>query len=150
MIQTPVPRPVNTNATIQMFQQMRVTPSPASSLGSVLSLDDKLGPWRFKDPGADMIEDNAFIFKTESVPVSKRRKYFADEANRKKFKYHPDVVYGTSFFSNLFDFNSFDLSIGPVHINVYPFFREMPIRYTLRSKTDENIVFCTVSFQLVD
>ena len=150
MIQTPVPRPVSTNATVKMLQQMRVTPSPASSLGSVLSLDDKLGPWRFKDPGADMIEDNAFIFKTESVPVSKRRKYFADEANRKNFKYHPDVVYGTSFFSNLFDFNTFDLSIGPVHINVHPFFREMPIRYTLRSRTDENIVFCTVSFQLVD
>lgn len=114
------------------------------------ALDHQLGPWRFNDPGSDMVEDNAFIFKNECVSVPRRRKHFANEQNRKVFRYSPDVVYGASFFSNLMDFNTFDLSIGPVHINVNPYFRRMPIRYTLRSKQNEEIVFCTISFQLVE
>ncbi|KOS14896.1 hypothetical protein Malapachy_0942 [Malassezia pachydermatis] len=138
------------NDLMEAYARTGMTPSPALSLSQSSSLDEWLGPWRFGDPGADMVEDNAFIFTEESVSVPKRRKHFANDANRKNFTYHPDVVYGASFFSNLFDFNTFDLNIGPVHINVNPFFRDMPIRYTLRSKTNEEIVFCTISFQLVD
>ena len=133
-----------------MLERRYMTPSPASSLHQNSSLNEKLGPWRFSAPSSDMVEDNAFIFKTESVSVPKRRKYYSDEAHRKSFVYHPDIVYGASFFTNLFDFNTFDLNIGPVHINVHPFFQQMPIRYTLRSKTNEELVFCTISFQLVD
>lgn len=145
--QSPIPmRP----GTARMLERRYMTPSPASSLHQNSSLNEKLGPWRFSDPSSDMVEDNAFIFKTESVSVPKRRKYFSDEAHRKSFVYHPDIVYGASFFTNLFDFNTFDLNIGPVHINVHPFFQQMPIRYTLRSKTNEELVFCTISFQLVD
>lgn len=124
--------------------------SPGATPSEPSRLDTVLGPWRFADPSSDMIEDNAFVFTHESVSVPKRRKHFANEQNRKNFTYDPDVVYGASFFTNLFDFNTFDLNIGPVHINVKPFFREMPIRYTLRSKNDEELVFCTIAFQIVD
>lgn len=130
------------------FERLALTDSPKPVKPS--ALDHQLGPWRFNDPGSDMVEDNAFIFKNESVSVPRRRKHFANEQNRKVFRYSPDVVYGASFFSNLMDFNTFDLSIGPVHINVNPYFRRMPIRYTLRSKQNEEIVFCTISFQLVE
>ncbi|WFD19451.1 hypothetical protein MCAP1_001681 [Malassezia caprae] len=138
------------SALAQSFMRLSMTPSPASSLHGSSTLDELLGPWRFANPSADMVEDNAFIFTDRSVSVPKRRKHFADEKHRKDFVYNPDVVYGASFFSNLFDFTTFDLNIGPVHLNVHPFFTEMPIRYTLRSKTDEKVVFCTISFQLVD
>ncbi|CCU97849.1 unnamed protein product [Malassezia sympodialis ATCC 42132] len=138
------------SALSQSLMRMSMTPSPATSLHAHSTLDDWLGPWRFADPSADMVEDNAFIFTDRSVSVPKRRKHFADEKNRKAFVYDPNIVYGASFFSNLFDFTTFDLSIGPVHLNVHPFFTEMPIRYTLRSKTNEEVVFCTISFQLVN
>lgn len=113
-------------------------------------LDEQLGPWRFADPGTDMIEDNAFIFTTRSLPVPRRRKYFASEKNRLEFQYDPDVVYGASFFTDAMDFNTFNLGIGPVRINVARWFQEMPVRYTLRSTKDENLTFATISFQLVD
>lgn len=134
----------------QSLMRLNMTPSPATSLHRHSTLDEWLGPWRFADPSADMVEDNAFIFTDRTLSVPKRRKHFSDENHRKAFVYDPDVVYGASFFSNLFDFTTFDLNIGPVHLNVHPFFTEMPIRYTLRSKTDEEVVFCTISFQLVD
>ncbi|PWN49985.1 DUF1769-domain-containing protein [Violaceomyces palustris] len=113
-------------------------------------LDDQLGPWRFDDPGTDMVEDNAFIFTHESLTVPKRRKYFASEKHRKDFVYDPDVVYGASFFTDVMDFNTFNMAIGPVRINVSRFFQEMPVRYTLRASGDEELTFCTISFQLVD
>lgn len=143
-------RSVREAALVSMMTRMSMTPSPAMSLSNQSTLDDLLGPWRFADPSSDMVEDNAFIFTDTSVSVPKRRKHFADVKNRRSFIYDPNIVYGASFFSNLFDFTTFDLSIGPVHLNVHPFFTEMPIRYTLRAKSDENIVFCTISFQLVN
>jgi hypothetical protein len=97
-----------------------------------------------------MIEDNAFIFTTQSLPVPRRRKHFANEKNRLDFHYDPDVVYGASFFTDAMDFNTFNLGIGPVKINVAKWFHDMPVRYTLRSTTDENLTFATISFQLVD
>ena len=97
-----------------------------------------------------MVEDNAFIFIDESVSVPQRRRHFANTRHRFDFKYDPDIVYGASFFSNLMDFNTFNLSIGPVRINLTPFFREMPIRYTLRARGNEDLTFATISFQLVD
>ena len=53
------------------------------------------------------------------------------------------------------DFNKFNLSIGPVNMNVSSYFSDMPVRYTLRSTrlvpgTKEEEVFVTISFQLVD
>ena len=113
-------------------------------------LDEQLGPWRFADPATDMIEDNAFIFTTQSLPVPKRRKHFASEKNRLDFHYDPDVVYGASFFTDAMDFNTFNLGIGPVKLNVAKWFKDMPVRYTLRSTKDENLTFATISFQLVD
>lgn len=112
-------------------------------------LDDKLGPWRFQDPGTDMVEDNAFIFTNESLSVPKRRKHFAKQENRESFKYDPDVVYGASFFTDAMDFNTFNLGLGPVSLNVARWFKTMPVRYTLRAAKEEP-VFCTISFQLVD
>lgn len=118
--------------------------------GAPSKLDEQLGPWRFADPGTDMIEDNAFIFTTQSLPVPKRRKQFASEKNRLDFEYDPDVVYGASFFTDAMDFNTFGLGIGPVKLNIARFFQDMPVRYTLRATKDENLTFCTISFQLVD
>ncbi|PWN30559.1 hypothetical protein BDZ90DRAFT_17654 [Jaminaea rosea] len=124
--------------------------SPASSGGAWQSkLDDALGPWRFNDPGTDMVEDNAFIFTNDSLSVPKRRKHFANKENREKFTYDPDVVYGASFFTDACDLNTFNLSLGPVSLNIARWFKTMPIRYTLRAR-DEEPVFCTISFQLVD
>ncbi|CAD6896415.1 unnamed protein product [Tilletia controversa] len=112
-------------------------------------LEDQLGPWRFSDPSTDMLEDNAFIFTNQSLPVPRRRKHFSNLKNRLDFKYDPDVVYATSFFTDMADLTTMDLSVGPVHLNIGRFFKEMPIRYTLRA-ADENITFATISFQLVD
>ncbi|GAC96678.1 hypothetical protein PHSY_004261 [Pseudozyma hubeiensis SY62] len=125
------------------------TSSPAHPPSSS-KLDEALGPWRFSDPATDMIEDNAFIFTTQSFPVPRRRKHFASEKNRLDFHYDPDVVYGASFFTDAMDFNTFNLGIGPVKLNVARWFKDMPVRYTLRSTRDENLVFASVSFQLVD
>lgn len=127
------------------MESMHVSPTQGEQ-----TVEQQLGPWRFADPGADMVEDNAFVFLNESVSVPHRRKHFADVKNRKDFKYDPNVVYGASFFSNLMNFNTFDLAIGPVRINVSPFFQEMPIRYSLRAKGSEELTFCTISFQLVN
>ncbi|SPO20670.1 uncharacterized protein UTRI_00146 [Ustilago trichophora] len=113
-------------------------------------LDEQLGPWRFSDPGTDMIEDNAFIFTTQSLPVPRRRKHFASEKNRIDFHYDPDVVYGASFFTDAMDFNTFNLGIGPVKLNLAKWFKDMPVRYTLRSTQDENLTYATISFQIVD
>lgn len=33
-----------------------------------------------------------------------------------------DVVYCTTFFTNMFDMNTFDLHIGPVRLNVHRWF----------------------------
>lgn len=59
-------------------------------------------------------QDNAFIFTNDSLPVPKRRKYFAQEKHRTDFVYDPDVVYGASFFSDVMNFNTFDLAIVSV------------------------------------
>jgi hypothetical protein len=54
------------------------------------------------------------------------------------------------------DFNTFDLAIGPVKINVAKVFGDMPVRYTLRSNridarnNVEEEIFVTISFELVD
>lgn len=53
------------------------------------------------------------------------------------------------------DFNTFDLAIGPVHMNIAKYFTDMPVRYTLRSSrlvpgTNEEEVFVTIAFRLVD
>lgn len=130
------------------LHRMSMTPPSPSAVES--KLDHELGPWRFSDPGTDMVEDNAFIFTDQSVSVPQRRRHFANTRHRHDFKYDPDIVYGASFFSNLMDFNTFNLSIGPVRINLTPFFREMPIRYTLRARGNEELTFATISFQLVD
>jgi len=121
-------------------------------------VQEQLGPWRFKNPTTDILEDNTFVFLNKSVDVQKRRKHFSESGgkHRKAFTYDPDVVYATSFFSPFMDFNTFDLAIGPVKINVAKVFGDMPVRYTLRStrldqhnKIEEEI-FVTISFELVD
>lgn len=68
-----------------------------------------------------------------------------------------DRVYATSFFSPFMNFNTFDLAIGPVKMNVAKIFGDMPICYTLRSTRvrKENLnhdeeVFVTIEFELVD
>lgn len=66
-----------------------------------------------------------------------------------RFTYDPDVVYGASFFTDACDLNTFNLSLGPVSLNIARWFKTMPVRYTLRAKNEEP-VFCTISFQLVD
>jgi hypothetical protein len=53
------------------------------------------------------------------------------------------------------NFNTFDLAIGPVSMNLERYFSTMPVRYTLRSTrlaqgSSEEEVFATMSFQLVD
>ncbi|KAI8457501.1 hypothetical protein BY996DRAFT_642436 [Phakopsora pachyrhizi] len=98
-------------------------------------VEKQLGPWRFGDPTTDILEDNTFVFLNKSVDVQKRRKFFSEGngKHRKSFTYDPDVVYATSFFSPFMDFNTFDLAIGPVKMNVSRVLGDMPIRYTLRS-----------------
>ncbi|EFP74669.2 uncharacterized protein PGTG_00625 [Puccinia graminis f. sp. tritici CRL 75-36-700-3] len=121
-------------------------------------VQEQLGPWRFKNPTTDILEDNTFVFLDKSVNVQKRRKHFSENGGkfRKAFTYDPDVVYATSFFSPFMDFNTFDLAIGPVKINVAKVFGDMPVRYTLRStridarNNVEEEIFVTISFELVD
>ncbi|EGG03239.1 uncharacterized protein MELLADRAFT_109368 [Melampsora larici-populina 98AG31] len=117
----------------------------------------QLGPWRFRNPTTDILEDNTFVFLNKSVDVQKRRKYFSESygKHRKEFIYDPDVVYATSFFSPFMNFNTFDLAIGPVKMNVAKIFGDMPIRYTLRSTRiseggNEEEIFVTIAFELVD
>ncbi|GAA6023628.1 hypothetical protein JCM10207_005091 [Rhodosporidiobolus poonsookiae] len=123
-----------------------------------------LGPWRFGDESVDAMEDSTFIFLDPDHPrsVAQRRKHFVekDGANRKAFRYDPDLIYTASFFTPFADLNTFDIKMGPVNINIAPYFTKMPIRYTLRSTRMastpngsggvEEEVFATISFRLVD
>ncbi|KAL7409902.1 hypothetical protein BDY24DRAFT_192307 [Mrakia frigida] len=132
-------------------------PEPSTKVGVSTKLDEQLGAWRFADPGLDPVEDNSFVFIEKSVPTPQRRKHFVNVKNRKDFKFHPDVVYATSFFTTFANLNTFDLSIGPVNMSLVPYFHDMPIRYSLRSTRLEEFegkmeeeVFATIAFQLVD
>ncbi|SCZ95233.1 BZ3500_MvSof-1268-A1-R1_Chr11-2g03373 [Microbotryum saponariae] len=130
---------------------------------SLTGVSKHLGPWRFADPKVDAIEDSLFIFhdSTHERSVAERRKWFVQNHgyNRDQFTYSPDVVYTASFFTSFCDLNTFDLKMGPLGLNIAPYFAEQPIRYTLRSTRlaprpdgkpgpDEEEVFCTISFQL--
>lgn len=134
------------------------TTASAAAAASQDPVQELLGPWRFKNPTTDILEDNTFVFLDKSVNVQKRRKHFSESGgkHRKAFVYDPDVVYATSFFSPFMDFNTFDLAIGPVKINVAKVFGDMPVRYTLRStridaqNNVEEEIFVTISFELVD
>ncbi|KWU45053.1 DUF1769-domain-containing protein [Rhodotorula sp. JG-1b] len=125
----------------------------------------ELGPWRFADEEVDATEDTNFIFLEPDRPrtVPQRRKHFCAEngKHRKSFEYDPDCIYTASFFTPFCDLNTLDLKMGPISINVAPYFTKMPIRYTLRStrmvpRPDgtpgpmEEEVFATISFRLVD
>ncbi|KAK4699146.1 hypothetical protein P7C70_g7119, partial [Phenoliferia sp. Uapishka_3] len=127
-------------------------------------VDRLLGPWRFGKEGVDAMEDSTFVFldpeHAHSVP--QRRKHFAsgDGKHRKELVYDPDVVYTTSFFTNFCDLNTFELRMGPVHLNIAKYFSDMPIRYTLRSTRmgprpdgkpgpEEEECFVTIAFDLV-
>ncbi|OAV85108.1 hypothetical protein PTTG_30784 [Puccinia triticina 1-1 BBBD Race 1] len=94
------------------------TTASAAAAASQDPVQELLGPWRFKNPTTDILEDNTFVFLDKSVNVQKRRKHFSESGgkHRKAFVYDPDVVYATSFFSPFMDFNTFDLAIGPVKI----------------------------------
>lgn len=110
-------------------------------------------------------QDTNFIFLEPDRPrtVPQRRKHFCAEngKHRKSFEYDPDCIYTASFFTPFCDLNTLDLKMGPISINVAPYFTKMPIRYTLRStrmvpRPDgtpgpmEEEVFATISFRLVD
>ncbi|SCV73426.1 BQ2448_7352 [Microbotryum intermedium] len=138
----------------------------------------------------DHPQDSLFIFhdSTHERSVAQRRKWFVQNhgQNRNEFTYSPDVVYAASFFTSFCDLNTFDLKwvlrkwiefiigtlqlmplfsrssrMGPLGLNIAPYFTEQPIRYTLRSTRlaprpdgkpgpEEEEVFCTISFQLSD
>ncbi|MBW0537397.1 hypothetical protein O181_077112 [Austropuccinia psidii MF-1] len=139
-----------------MFAHMLNLPEDLTNFDSV---KDQLGPWRFKNQTTDILEDNTFVFLNKSVNVQKRRKHFSEGngKHRKSFTYDPDIVYATSFFSPFMDFNTFDLAIGPVKINVAKILGDMPVRYTLKSTridpnspNQEEEIFVTIAFELVD
>ncbi|BFZ62926.1 hypothetical protein YB2330_004038 [Saitoella coloradoensis] len=112
--------------------------------------DVELGPWKFRDPKVEPIEDAGFV-GADLHTVKERRKYFAGSVeNRKKFVFDSDVVYCMSFFSPHMNFNTFDLKIGPVSINVHKYLQGMPVTYMCRHSDDENLVFWVVEFDLVD
>ncbi|GAA5985302.1 hypothetical protein JCM10908_002611 [Rhodotorula pacifica] len=129
------------------------------------AVEKELGPWRFADEEVDATEDTNFIFLDPDHPrtVPQRRKHFCSENGkyRKEFTYDPDCIYTASFFTPFCDLNTFDLKMGPISINVAPYFTKMPIRYTLRSTRMvprpggtpgpmEEEVFATIAFRLVD
>lgn len=110
-------------------------------------------------------QDTNFVFLDPDHPrtVPQRRKHFCSEngKHRKEFTYDPDCIYTASFFTPFCDLNTLDLKMGPISINVAPYFTKMPIRYTLRStrmapRPDgsagplEEEVFATIGFRLVD
>ncbi|BGP34534.1 hypothetical protein JCM10296v2_006356 [Rhodotorula toruloides] len=124
-----------------------------------------LGAWRFADEEIDVTEDTNFVFLDPDHPrsIAQRRKHFCVDngKHRKEFTYDPDIIYTASFFVPYFDFNTFDLKLGPIGMNVGSYFKDMPVRYTLRStrlapRPDgqegpmEEEVFATISFRLVD
>ncbi|BGP19171.1 hypothetical protein JCM10213_005823 [Rhodosporidiobolus nylandii] len=145
-----------------MADQLAAAGGPKGGRGEMERL---LGPWRFADEGVDAMEDSTFIFLDPSHPrtVAQRRKHFVqnDGENRKAFVYDPDLIYTASFFTPFCDLNTFDIKMGPVNINIAPYFTKMPVRYTLRSTRLapppdgssgplEEEVFATISFRLVD
>ncbi|GAA5821816.1 hypothetical protein JCM11251_001039 [Rhodosporidiobolus azoricus] len=142
-----------------------VAPATGEAYKANDNLVRELGPWRFGNEGVDAAEDSTFIFLDPDHPrtVAQRRKYFvqSDGEHRKMFVYDPDLIYTTSFFTPFADLNTMDIKMGPVSINIAPYFTEQPIRYTLRStrlapsplgpdKPLEEEVFATISFKLVD
>lgn len=104
------------------------------------ALDAQLGPWRFGEEGVDVLEDSTFVFldPTHSRTVAARRKHFCVDngKNRKSFKYDPDVIYAASFFSNFCDLNSFDLTMGPLKMNIAEYFR---VSLLARVRTEQRL-----------
>ncbi|KAK4336049.1 GTP-binding protein GTR2 [Rhodotorula toruloides] len=126
-------------------------------------VQEALGAWRFADEEIDVTEDTNFVFLDPDHPrsIAQRRKHFCVDngKHRKEFVYDPDIIYTASFFVPYFDFNTFDLKLGPIGMNVGSYFKDMPVRYTLRStrmapRPDgkegpmEEEVFATVSFRV--
>ncbi|CAA19280.2 DUF1769 family protein [Schizosaccharomyces pombe] len=142
------PKPVRT-ATSQSKIPKPVKHIPSDSN----NLDPQLGPWRFANPKVDPIEDNSFIFG-EHKSVKERRKYFSSSKFcRENFFYDKDVVYCMSFFSPHMDFNTFNLNIGPIRLNVYKHLNSdghQPIRYMMRETDDEDAVMFVVEFDLLE
>ncbi|EEB07526.1 DUF1769 family protein [Schizosaccharomyces japonicus yFS275] len=129
-------------------------PKPSKHIPSEsTSLDACLGPWRFGNPKVDPIEDNSFIFG-DLKSVKERRKYFSSSlAARENFYFDRDVVYCMSFFAPYMDFNTFNLSFGPIRLNVNRSLNsegKQPIRYMMREKENEKAIMFVVDFDLVE
>jgi hypothetical protein len=80
--------------------------------------------------GADgNIKEDTSLLHDDNIPKdgAGRRKFFSKESNLSRFFFEPDMVYTFDFFSNYFSPSTFALEIGPMSIDLVPYFNGFPL-----------------------
>ena len=98
-------------------------------------------------PTSSFYEEQQFTGKSvadlsldDSKAARHRRAWFLNEERRKKFVYHPDVVYSWDFFSPYVDVNRMQLRMG-VTIDVSYYLNGQPLKYQARTRDGKVIFF---------
>ena len=80
--------------------------------------------------GADgNIKEDTSLLNDDNIPKdgAGRRKFFSKQSNLSRFFFEPDMVYTFDFFSNYFSPSTFSLEIGPMSIDLVPYFNGFPL-----------------------
>ncbi|KAJ3388978.1 hypothetical protein HDU92_001217 [Lobulomyces angularis] len=80
----------------------------------------------------------------------KRKKFFTDVNNRKKFNISTDHIYCMEYYDAYFDINTISLKLPGVTLNGFRYWEGQPLRYVARSRSDPSIVFFTCWFELIE
>ncbi|CAG8447193.1 8310_t:CDS:2 [Diversispora eburnea] len=81
--------------------------------------------------------------------VSKRKKYFSSEENRKKFEINENQVWNFDFCNSYIDFNNIAVKIPGIKIGILQYWDGQPFRYVCKSR-DSSVVFFVITFQLLE
>ncbi|RHZ72823.1 hypothetical protein Glove_238g9 [Diversispora epigaea] len=81
--------------------------------------------------------------------VSKRKKYFSSEENRKKFEINENQVWNFDFCNAYIDFNNIAVKLPGIQIGILQYWDGQPFRYVCKSR-DSSVVFFVIMFQLLE
>ncbi|RIA98675.1 hypothetical protein C1645_812355 [Glomus cerebriforme] len=110
--------------------------------------DDWLPLW--PSSYGERIEENV-ICPHEDVAfndVSKRKKHFGEEKNRKKFHIKDNQIWNFDFFNPYMDFNDITVMLPGFKLGILQFWDGQPVRYVCKTR-DCSVVFFVIVFQLV-
>ncbi|GBB91864.1 hypothetical protein RclHR1_01930006 [Rhizophagus clarus] len=111
--------------------------------------DDKWLP-SWPSPYGEHIEENV-ICSSEGVEfkdVSKRKKYFVDKSNRKRFQIKENQIWNFDFFNSYIDFNDVAVTLPGFKLGVLQYWDGQPVRYVCKTRDSSNVFF-VILFQLV-